>query len=172
LRQVQPDTAGVDAVPDDHGAGDADDEGGCRVVESDADGPAWQDDLPSGVVVARIGERNAMIGAAAVSVVAEHRWSVALVGAPGLGKSSAAARVTDRVAGRDTSGRTLVVPITAVVTADNAATAQDQARSDASQTAGLSVTKTADVETVDAGKDVTYTITVANPAKSIDTSSG
>ncbi|WP_439693735.1 helix-turn-helix transcriptional regulator [Curtobacterium sp. SP.BCo] len=50
----------------------------------------------------------------AVSVVAEHRWSVALVGAPGLGKSSAAGRVTDRVAGRDRSGRTLVVPITAV----------------------------------------------------------
>jgi DNA-binding CsgD family transcriptional regulator len=50
----------------------------------------------------------------AVSVVAEHRCSVALVGAPGLGKSSVAARVTDRVAGRDASGRTLVVPITAV----------------------------------------------------------
>ena len=50
----------------------------------------------------------------AVSVVAEHRWSVALVGAPGLGKSSSAARVTDRVAGRDPSGRTVVVPITAV----------------------------------------------------------
>lgn len=50
----------------------------------------------------------------AVAVVAEHRWSVAIVGAPGLGKSSAAARVTDRVAGRDPSGRTLVVPITAV----------------------------------------------------------
>lgn len=52
---------------------------------------------------------------------------------------------------------------TAVVTADNAATLQSQARSDATQTAGLSVTKTADVESVDAGKDVTYTITVANP---------
>ncbi|MBF4614179.1 helix-turn-helix transcriptional regulator [Curtobacterium sp. VKM Ac-1376] len=50
----------------------------------------------------------------AVSVVAEHRWSVALVGAPGLGKSTAAARVTDRVAGRDGTGRTVVVPITAV----------------------------------------------------------
>ncbi|GAA3340566.1 LuxR C-terminal-related transcriptional regulator [Curtobacterium pusillum] len=50
----------------------------------------------------------------AVSVVAEHRWSIALVGAPGLGKSSAAVRVTDRVAARDASGRTLVVPITAV----------------------------------------------------------
>jgi len=50
----------------------------------------------------------------AVAVVAEHRWSVALVGAPGIGKSAAAARVTDRVAGRDPSGRTLVVPITAV----------------------------------------------------------
>ncbi len=50
----------------------------------------------------------------AVAVVAEHRWSVAIVGAPGLGKSSAASRVTDRVAGRDASGRTLVVPITAV----------------------------------------------------------
>jgi len=50
----------------------------------------------------------------AVAVVAEHRWSVALVGAPGLGKSSAAVRVTDRVAGRDPTGRTLVVPITAV----------------------------------------------------------
>ncbi|MDO3699398.1 hypothetical protein Q3H92_17030, partial [Curtobacterium flaccumfaciens] len=37
----------------------------------------------------------------AVAVVAEHRWSVALVGAPGIGKSTAAARVTDRVAGRD-----------------------------------------------------------------------
>ncbi|WFR68178.1 hypothetical protein P9139_07740 [Curtobacterium flaccumfaciens] len=46
--------------------------------------------------------------------MAEHRWSVALVGAPGLGKSSAAVRVTDRVAARDTTGRTLVVPITAV----------------------------------------------------------
>ncbi|WP_065963712.1 LuxR C-terminal-related transcriptional regulator [Curtobacterium sp. UCD-KPL2560] len=50
----------------------------------------------------------------AVSVVAEHRWSVALVGAPGLGKTSTAARVTDRVARRDPSGRTVVVPITAV----------------------------------------------------------
>lgn len=50
----------------------------------------------------------------AVSVVAEHRWSVALVGAPGLGKTSTAARVTDRVARRDASGRTVVVPITAV----------------------------------------------------------
>ena len=53
----------------------------------------------------------------AVAVVAEHRCSVALVGAPGLGKSTAAARVTDRVARRDTEGRTLVVPITAVATA-------------------------------------------------------
>jgi len=61
---------------------------------------------------------------------------------------------------------------TAVVTADNAATAQDQARSDASQTAGLSVTKTADVETVDAGKDVTYTITVANPKGPSDLPAG
>ncbi|WP_022905137.1 LuxR C-terminal-related transcriptional regulator [Curtobacterium sp. B8] len=50
----------------------------------------------------------------AVAVVAEHRWSVALVGAPGLGKTTAAERITDRVAGRDASGRTLVVPITAV----------------------------------------------------------
>ncbi len=51
----------------------------------------------------------------AVSVVAEHRWSVAIVGAPaGLGKTSTAARVTDRVARRDTTGRTVVVPITAV----------------------------------------------------------
>ncbi|MGN8051033.1 LuxR C-terminal-related transcriptional regulator [Curtobacterium sp. 22159] len=50
----------------------------------------------------------------AVSVVAEHGWSVALVGAPGLGKTSAAVRVTDRVSARDASGRTLVVPITAV----------------------------------------------------------
>jgi len=50
----------------------------------------------------------------AVAVVAEHRWSVALVGAPGLGKSSAALRVTERVSGRDATGRTLVVPITAV----------------------------------------------------------
>ncbi|WIB43330.1 LuxR C-terminal-related transcriptional regulator [Curtobacterium sp. MCLR17_058] len=50
----------------------------------------------------------------AVAVVAEHRWSVALVGAPGIGKSTAAARVTDRVAGRDGTGRTVVVPITAV----------------------------------------------------------
>jgi fimbrial isopeptide formation D2 family protein/uncharacterized repeat protein (TIGR01451 family) len=61
---------------------------------------------------------------------------------------------------------------TAVVTADNAATAQDQARSDASQTAGLSVTKTADVETVDAGEDVTYTITVANPKGPSDLPAG
>jgi DNA-binding CsgD family transcriptional regulator len=52
----------------------------------------------------------------AVAVVAEHGTSVALVGAPGLGKSTAAARVTDRVSGRDPSGRTLVVPITAVAT--------------------------------------------------------
>ncbi|MFZ6991250.1 LuxR C-terminal-related transcriptional regulator [Curtobacterium sp. RRHDQ66] len=52
----------------------------------------------------------------AVAVVAEHGCSVALVGAPGLGKSTAAARVTDRVARRDASGRTLVVPITAVAT--------------------------------------------------------
>ncbi|WP_139195061.1 LuxR C-terminal-related transcriptional regulator [Curtobacterium sp. MCBA15_001] len=51
-----------------------------------------------------------------VAVVAEHRTSVALVGAPGLGKSTAAARVTDRVAGRDGTGRTLVVPIVAVAT--------------------------------------------------------
>ncbi|WP_147281433.1 LuxR C-terminal-related transcriptional regulator [Curtobacterium sp. AG1037] len=50
----------------------------------------------------------------AVAVVAEHRWSVAIVGAPGLGKTSTAARVTDRVARRDATGRTLVVPITAV----------------------------------------------------------
>jgi len=50
----------------------------------------------------------------AVAVVAEHGWSVALVGAPGLGKSTVAERVTGRVAGRDPSGRTLVVPITAV----------------------------------------------------------
>ncbi|WP_144762408.1 LuxR C-terminal-related transcriptional regulator [Curtobacterium sp. 9128] len=50
----------------------------------------------------------------AVAVVAEHGCSVALVGAPGLGKSTAAARVSDRVARADTSGRTLVVPITAV----------------------------------------------------------
>ena len=42
------------------------------------------------------------------------RRSVALVGAPGLGKSTSAARVTDRVAGRDGTGRTVVVPITAV----------------------------------------------------------
>lgn len=53
----------------------------------------------------------------AVAVVAEHGWSVALVGAPGLGKSTVAERVTDRVAGRDGSGRTLVVPITAVAAA-------------------------------------------------------
>ncbi|MFJ3380101.1 LuxR C-terminal-related transcriptional regulator [Curtobacterium sp. NPDC090217] len=52
----------------------------------------------------------------AVAVVADHRCSVALVGAPGLGKSTAAARVTDRVARRDSEGRTLVVPITAVAT--------------------------------------------------------
>ncbi|MEK6345598.1 MAG: hypothetical protein V4737_17440, partial [Curtobacterium sp.] len=50
----------------------------------------------------------------AVAVVAEHRWSVALVGAPGLGKTTAAERITDRVVGRDPSGRALVVPITAV----------------------------------------------------------
>lgn len=61
---------------------------------------------------------------------------------------------------------------TAVVTSDNAATAEDQARSDASQTAGLSVTKTADLETVDAGKDVTYTITVANPTGPSDLPAG
>ncbi|MFJ4219852.1 beta strand repeat-containing protein [Curtobacterium luteum] len=52
---------------------------------------------------------------------------------------------------------------TAVVTADNAVTQSAVANSDATQTAGLSVTKTADVRTVDAGRDVTYTITVANP---------
>jgi DNA-binding CsgD family transcriptional regulator len=34
----------------------------------------------------------------AAAVVAEHRWSVVVVGAPGLGKSVLAARVTDRVA--------------------------------------------------------------------------
>jgi DNA-binding CsgD family transcriptional regulator len=50
----------------------------------------------------------------AVAVVAEHGTSVALVGAPGLGKSTAAARVTERVARRDSADRTLVVPITAV----------------------------------------------------------
>lgn len=50
----------------------------------------------------------------AVAVVAEHGTSVALVGAPGLGKSTSAARVTDRVARRDSADRTLVVPITAV----------------------------------------------------------
>ncbi|MCA5923714.1 LuxR C-terminal-related transcriptional regulator [Curtobacterium oceanosedimentum] len=50
----------------------------------------------------------------AVAVLAEHRWSVAIVGAPGLGKSTVAARVTDRVAARDGTGRTVVVPITAV----------------------------------------------------------
>ncbi|MBA8989115.1 putative repeat protein (TIGR01451 family)/fimbrial isopeptide formation D2 family protein [Curtobacterium pusillum] len=61
---------------------------------------------------------------------------------------------------------------TAVVTADNAATAQDQARSDATQTAGLSVTKTADVGSVDAGGDVTYTITVANPTGPSDLPAG
>ncbi|WP_242089443.1 isopeptide-forming domain-containing fimbrial protein [Curtobacterium sp. DN_7.5] len=52
---------------------------------------------------------------------------------------------------------------TAVVTADNAVTQSALANSDATQTAGLSVEKTADVRTVDAGRDVTYTITVANP---------
>ncbi|KTR09282.1 isopeptide-forming domain-containing fimbrial protein [Curtobacterium luteum] len=52
---------------------------------------------------------------------------------------------------------------TAVVTADNAITQSALANSDATQTAGLSVTKTADVREVDAGRDVTYTITVANP---------
>ncbi len=61
---------------------------------------------------------------------------------------------------------------TAVVTADNAAPQQAEARSDATQTAGLSVTKTADVETVDAGKDVTYTITVANPTGPSDLPAG
>ncbi|OII23429.1 hypothetical protein BIV03_11220 [Curtobacterium sp. MCBA15_016] len=61
---------------------------------------------------------------------------------------------------------------TAVVTADNAAPAEAQGRSDATQTAGLSVTKTADVETVDAGKDVTYTITVANPTGPSDLPAG
>ncbi|MEK6342256.1 MAG: isopeptide-forming domain-containing fimbrial protein, partial [Curtobacterium sp.] len=52
---------------------------------------------------------------------------------------------------------------TAVVTADNAVTQSAVANSDATQTVGLSVTKTADVRSVDAGRDVTYTITVANP---------
>ncbi len=50
----------------------------------------------------------------AVAVVAQHRWSVALVGAPGLGKTTVAARVTDRVVERDPTDRTVVVPITAV----------------------------------------------------------
>lgn len=52
---------------------------------------------------------------------------------------------------------------TAVVTAENATEQRAGTSSRATQTAGLSVTKTADVETVDAGQDVTYTITVANP---------
>ncbi|PZE90496.1 LuxR C-terminal-related transcriptional regulator [Curtobacterium sp. MCBD17_008] len=50
----------------------------------------------------------------AVAVVADHRWSVALVGAPGLGKTTVAARVTDRVVRRAPDPAPLVVPITAV----------------------------------------------------------
>ncbi|MFZ7086745.1 LuxR C-terminal-related transcriptional regulator [Curtobacterium sp. RRHDQ10] len=42
-------------------------------------------------VVARVEERRA------VAVVAEHRWSVAIVGSPGLGKSTMADRVVERV---------------------------------------------------------------------------
>ncbi|MGN8049346.1 isopeptide-forming domain-containing fimbrial protein [Curtobacterium sp. 22159] len=70
------------------------------------------------------------------------------------------------------SSSTGVLANTAVVTADNAATAQAEARSDATQTAGLSVTKTADVRSVDAGRDVTYTITVANPSGPSDVPAG
>jgi DNA-binding CsgD family transcriptional regulator len=47
----------------------------------------------------------------AVAVVAHHGWNVALVGAPGLGKSVLAARVTDRVARLDRTGRVSVVAI-------------------------------------------------------------
>ncbi|PZE65359.1 LuxR C-terminal-related transcriptional regulator [Curtobacterium sp. MCBD17_021] len=50
----------------------------------------------------------------AVAVVGEHRWSVALVGAPGLGKTTVAARVTDRVVRQTPAPAPLVVPITAV----------------------------------------------------------
>ena len=50
----------------------------------------------------------------AVAVVGEHRWSVALVGAAGLGKTTVAARVTDRVAAQEQDTDPLVVPITAV----------------------------------------------------------
>lgn len=50
----------------------------------------------------------------AVAVVAEHRWSVALVGAAGLGKTTVAARVTDRVVALSPGDPPLVVPITAV----------------------------------------------------------
>jgi DNA-binding CsgD family transcriptional regulator len=50
----------------------------------------------------------------AVAVVCEHRWSVALVGAAGLGKTTVAARVTDRVITQEDAAHPLVVPITAV----------------------------------------------------------
>ncbi|WP_420365676.1 isopeptide-forming domain-containing fimbrial protein [Curtobacterium sp. L3-7] len=52
---------------------------------------------------------------------------------------------------------------TAVVRSDNAATQTASTSSAATQTVGLRVTKTADVQSVDAGEDVTYTIQVANP---------
>jgi DNA-binding CsgD family transcriptional regulator len=45
----------------------------------------------------------------AVAVVAEHRWSVALVGPPGIGKSVAATRIVDRVRRSDRDGRLSVV---------------------------------------------------------------
>ncbi|WIB68019.1 LuxR C-terminal-related transcriptional regulator [Curtobacterium sp. MCBD17_035] len=48
----------------------------------------------------------------AVTVLADDGWSVAIVGAAGLGKSVVAARVTDRVAQRST-GDVRVIPITA-----------------------------------------------------------
>ena len=59
-------------------------------------------------VVARAEEHRA------VAVVSEHRWSVALVGAPGLGKTTVAARVVERVLEREQDAAPLVVPITAV----------------------------------------------------------
>ncbi|WP_144760625.1 isopeptide-forming domain-containing fimbrial protein [Curtobacterium sp. 9128] len=52
---------------------------------------------------------------------------------------------------------------TATVQADNAQPQSARTSSAATQTVGLAVTKTADVASVDAGRDVTYTIRVGNP---------
>ncbi|WP_055955397.1 LuxR C-terminal-related transcriptional regulator [Curtobacterium sp. Leaf261] len=49
----------------------------------------------------------------AVAVVGDHRWSVAIVGSAGLGKSVVAAAVVDRVARADRTGLVTVLPITA-----------------------------------------------------------